>query len=82
MLGLKNLPMNKLSTAFMVISAAMVIFAASAPADSASTAMLGVWVVVALVLIGVWLATAYEIYKRFFGRDDSQGEPGQSPRQQ
>lgn len=67
MLGLKNLPMNKLTTAFMVISAAMVIFAATAPADSASTTMLFIWIVVALVLIGVWIAVAVEIYKRFFG---------------
>ena len=82
MMGLNNLPLNKLTTAFMVLSAAMVIFAATAPYDSPSTTMLGVWVVVALVLIGVWIATAYEIYKRFFGRDDSPGETGRRTRQQ
>lgn len=70
MLGLKNLPINKLTTAFMAISAAMVIFAASAPANSASTTMLSIWTVCALVLIGMWSAVAIEIFKSFFGGGD------------
>ena len=61
MLGLKNLLMNKLSIAFMVVSAAMVIFAASAPANSASTTTLFIWITCALVLIGVWIAIAVEV---------------------
>ena len=67
MLVLKNLPLNKLTTIFMVISAAMMIFAASGSVGSPSPTTLFIWIVAALVLIGVWIATAYEIYKRFFG---------------
>lgn len=76
MLGLKNLPMDKLTTAFMVVSAAMVVFGiALAPADSASNAMFVVWILGALVLIGVWVAVGIEVFKRFFGsRNASQDE--------
>ena len=67
MLGLKNLTFDRLTTVFMVISAAMVIFAASGSIGSPSTTTLFIWIVAALVLIGVWIATAYELFKRFFG---------------
>lgn len=70
MLGLKNLTFDKLTTVFMVISAAMVVFAASGSIGSPSTVMLFIWIVAALVLIVVWIATAYELFKRFFGRTD------------
>lgn len=82
MLGLKNLTMDRLTTAFMVVSAAMVMFALSGSVGSPSTTMLFIWILCALVLIGVWIAVAYEVFKRFFGRNDSPGETGQSPRQQ
>ena len=83
MLGLKNLPLNKLTTAFMVISAAMMIFALSGSVGgSPSTTMLFIWIAVALVLLGVWAAVAVEIFKRFFGRNDSPGETGQRTHQQ
>lgn len=81
MLGLKNLPMNKLTTAFMVISAAMVIFAATSPADSAPTTTLFIWIACALVLIGVWITIAVEVFKRFFGgggrNEDRDPQPGE-----
>lgn len=68
MLGLKNLAMNKLTTAFMVVSAAMVVFGiALAPPDSASNTMFVMWIVGALVLIGLWIAVGVEVIKRFFG---------------
>lgn len=68
MLGLKNLPMNKLSTAFTVVSAAMVVFAlALAPADSASVTTFVIWIVGALVLIGGWIAVGFEVARRLFG---------------
>lgn len=70
-MGLKNLALNKLTSAFMVISAAMMIFAVAGGAGgSSSTAMLFIWIVCALVLFGVWVVVAYEIYKRFFGGHD------------
>lgn len=74
MLGLKNLTMDRLTTAFMVISAAMVIFALSGSASSPSTTMLLIWIVSALVLIGVWIAVAVELYKRFFGGGEDRQE--------
>lgn len=81
MLGLKNLPMNKLSTAFMVISAAMMIFAAAGSGASSSISALLLWIVCALVLIGVWIAIAYEIFKRFFGdRERSEDHPTEDAR--
>lgn len=83
MLGLKNLTMDKLTTAFMVISAAMAIFALSGAAGgSASTTMLFIWIVVALVLIGVWVAVAVEVFKRFFGSGGRDEERAQEQRRQ
>lgn len=68
MLGLKSLPTNKLTTAFMVVSAAMIVFAlALAPADGASISAFVLWIVGALVLIGVWIAVGIEVTRRFFG---------------
>lgn len=68
MLGLKNLPMNRLTTAYMVVSAAMIVFAlALAPADSAALTSFVLWILGALILIGVWVAVGVEISKRFFG---------------
>lgn len=82
MLGLKNLPLNKLTTAFMVISAAMMIFALSGSVGgSSSTTMLFIWIAVALVLIGVWVTVAVEVFKRFFGRNDPPREIHQRTRQ-
>lgn len=79
MLGLKNLPLNKLTTAFMVISAAMMIFAvAGSTGGSTSTTMLFIWIACALVLFAVWAAVAYEVFKRFFGGNDSATERGRS----
>lgn len=75
MLGLKNLPMNKLTTAFMVVSAAMVVFGiALAPSDSASNTMFVIWIVGALVLIGVWIAVGIEVVRRFIGGGGVQDE--------
>ena len=72
MLGLKNLSLDKLTTVFMVVSAAMMIFAvAGAAGGSASTTMLVVWIVAALVLLGVWAVIAIELCKRFFGGQSS-----------
>ena len=76
MLGLKNLTFDKLTTVFMVISAAMVVFAASGSIGSPSTVMLFIWIVAALVLIGVWIAVAVELFKRFFGGNDPSSEKG------
>ena len=73
MLGLKNLTFDRLTTAFMVISAAMVIFALSGSVGSPSTTMLFIWIVAALVLIGVWIAVAVELFKRFFGKRSNTG---------
>lgn len=75
MFGLKNLPMDKLTTAFMVVSAAMVVFGiALAPPDSASNTMFVIWIVGALVLIGVWIAVGIEVVRRFFGGGGVQDE--------
>ena len=82
MLGLKNLTFDTLTTVFMVISAAMVIFAASGSVGSPSTVMLSIWIVVALVLIGVWIAVAVELFKRFFGANNPSSETGRSTHQQ
>lgn len=74
MLGLKNLPMNKLTTAFMVVSTAMVVFAlALAPSDGASTSTFIVWIAGALVLIGAWIAVVIEVFKRFLGGGAREG---------
>lgn len=82
MLGLKNLTMDRLTTVFMVISAAMMIFALSGSiSGSASTTMLFIWIAVALVLIGVWIAVAVELYKRFFGGGRDEGRAGEQRRQ-
>jgi hypothetical protein len=80
MLGLKNLSMNKLTTAYMVVSAAMIVFAlALAPADSASVTAFVLWLAGALVLLGAWIAVGIEVFKRFFGdtsgRDEHTGRP-------
>ena len=83
MLGLKNLTMERLTTAFMVISAAMMIFALSGSVGGgASTTMLFIWIAVALVLIGVWIAVAVEVFKRFFGDGDRSEEHAQKRRRQ
>ena len=82
MLGLKNLTFERLTTVFMVISAAMMIFALSGSVGSPSTTMLFIWIVVALVLIGVWIAVAVELFKRFFGGNDPSSETGRGTRQE
>lgn len=77
MLGLKNLPMNKLTTAFMVVSAAMVLFGlALTPADSAPVTVFVIWIAGALMLIGLWIAIAIEVFKRFLGSGDRQESEG------
>lgn len=76
--GLRNLPMNKLNTAFMLVSAAMIVFAvALAPAESASFATLIVWIAGALVLIGVWAAVGVEVVKRLFGGGQPEERSGE-----
>lgn len=68
MLGLRNLPTNKLSTAYTVVSAAMVVFAlALAPADRTSVTTFVIWIVGALVLTGVWIAVGFEVARCLFG---------------
>ena len=83
MLGLKNLTFERLTTVFMVISAAMMIFALSGSIASPSTTMLFIWIVAALVLIGVWTAVAVELCKRFFfGGEDPSREADRRTHQQ
>jgi hypothetical protein len=68
MFGLKHLPMNKLTTAFMAVSAAMVLFRlVLAPGDSATTTTQLTWIMGALVLIGLWIAVGFELARRFLG---------------
>jgi Sec-independent protein secretion pathway component TatC len=62
---IRNVPRHRLLTAFMVISAAMVVFAlALAPADTASTTTFLIWIAGALVMLGVWVAVAIELARR------------------
>lgn len=77
MLGLKNLSDSRLSTAFMVVSAVMFISGlAFVPPEGASIAIVGIWIMGVLALIGVWIAVAVELARRFFGNGSSR-QPGE-----
>lgn len=77
MLGLKNVPMDKLTTAFMVVPPAMVVFVlALAPADSAPLTVFVIWILGALVILGLWIAIVVEGLKRFFRSDDRRQSEG------
>lgn len=74
--GLKNVPTKKLTTALVVISAAMVILAvALAPADNAAIPMSLAWVLGAVALTGAWIVVAIEISKRLFGGGAAASDP-------
>lgn len=71
MFGLKELSLNRLTTAFMVVSAALLVLGlALVPADGASISTLVLWIAGAIVLLGVWVVVAVEIWKRRFGADE------------
>lgn len=49
---------------------------ALAPADSAAVTVSVIWIVGALVLLGLWIATAIEVLKRFFSSGDRRQSEG------
>jgi Sec-independent protein secretion pathway component TatC len=67
--GLKNISTSGLNKAFLVVSAAMVLIGlVLVPGDGASTTTLLIWIMGALVLIGMWIAIGFELVRGLAAR--------------
>jgi hypothetical protein len=68
MLGLKHLGDEAILVLFTILSIAMLIFGILLnPAGSASVSISLVWIAGALILLGLFAASAVELAKRFLG---------------
>lgn len=75
--GLQNASNNKLASAFMAVSLAMVLLGtALTPSDGASVTANLVWIGGAVALVGAWVVLGVELVRRFFGGGDRSEQEG------
>jgi hypothetical protein len=63
--GIKHLPANRLALTLLLVSAALLLMGLTAPVSGPVNTLI-LWLVGALVLLGVWVALALEAFRRYF----------------